>query len=543
MSHRSITSFSELYLAVRDTSSSEEKVTLIAGFLKNASNSEFGWAVYLLRGGNLRGGVRSKELREWAAELSNVPLWLVEESYSVTGDLAETIALLVCKDFSDSPATPTLNHWIKTISKINSVPRDERKQLVLETWRGMSQADCLVFNKLITGGLRIGVAKGLVTKALERASGIPSSELWTKLAGSWRPDELTFEAITTHSDSGKSVAPYPFFLAYPLERDILNSYSIDDWQVEWKWDGIRAQIVKRHGGVAIWSRGDELISESFPEIVEAGASLSDGTVLDGEIVAWNTSTDGAGHPASFADLQKRIKRKRITSALLNVSPTRFIAYDILETDGRDIRTEPLSTRRNALEKVVVPLISSESPILISATIESVSWQQASDLQRDSRARHAEGLMLKRRDSPYGTGRANRGAWWKWKVEPLTIDGVLLYATKGHGRRADLYTDYTFAVWDGDKLVTFAKAYSGLTESEIREVDAFIKRNTKERFGPVRTVEPELVFEIAFEGIQESKRHRSGVAVRFPRILRWRRDKSAKDADTLEALRNLAENRA
>jgi DNA ligase-1 len=543
MSHRSITSFSELYLAVRDTSSSEEKVTLIAGFLKNASNSEFGWAVYLLRGGNLRGGVRSKELREWAAELSNVPLWLVEESYSVTGDLAETIALLVCKDFSDSPATPTLNHWIKTISKINSVPRDERKQLVLETWRGMSQADCLVFNKLITGGLRIGVAKGLVTKALERASGIPSSELWTKLAGSWRPDELTFEAITTHSDSGKSVAPYPFFLAYPLERDILNSYSIDDWQVEWKWDGIRAQIVKRHGGVAIWSRGDELISESFPEIVEAGASLSDGTVLDGEIVAWNTSTDGAGHPASFADLQKRINRKRITSALLNVSPTRFIAYDILETDGRDIRTEPLSTRRNALEKVVVPLISSESPILISATIESVSWQQASDLQRDSRARHAEGLMLKRRDSPYGTGRANRGAWWKWKVEPLTIDGVLLYATKGHGRRADLYTDYTFAVWDGDKLVTFAKAYSGLTESEIREVDAFIKRNTKERFGPVRTVEPELVFEIAFEGIQSSKRHRSGVAVRFPRILRWRRDKSAKDADTLEALRNLAENRA
>jgi len=407
----------------------------------------------------------------------------------------------------------------------------------------MSQADCLVFNKLITGGLRIGVAKGLVTKALERASGIPSSELWTKLAGSWRPDELTFEAITTHSDSGKSVAPYPFFLAYPLERDILNSYSIDDWQVEWKWDGIRAQIVKRHGGVAIWSRGDELISESFPEIVEAGASLSDGTVLDGEIVAWNTSTDGAGHPASFADLQKRIKRKRITSALLNVSPTRFIAYDILETDGRDIRTEPLSTRRNALEKVVVPLISSESPILISATIESVSWQQASDLQRDSRARHAEGLMLKRRDSPYGTGRANRGAWWKWKVEPLTIDGVLLYATKGHGRRADLYTDYTFAVWDGDKLVTFAKAYSGLTESEIREVDAFIKRNTKERFGPVRTVEPELVFEIAFDGIQESKRHRSGVAVRFPRILRWRRDKSTKDADTLEALRNLAENRA
>jgi len=538
MSPRSITSFSELYLAVRDTSSSDEKVELIAGFLRNASNSEFGWAVYLLRGGNLRGGVRSKELREWAAELSKVPLWLVEESYSVAGDLAETIALLVCKDSNESSAPPTLNHWIETISKINSVSREERKQLVLETWRKISQADCLVFNKLITGGLRIGVAKGLVTKAIERASGIPSAELWTKLAGSWHPDELTLEAITTRSDSGKSVAPYPFFLAYPIERDILNSYSINDWQLEWKWDGIRAQIVKRNGEVAIWSRGDELISESFPEIVDAVHSLADGTVLDGEIVAWSSSSDGAGHPASFADLQKRINRKRITTALVSSSPTRFIAYDILELEGRDVRSEPLSTRRNALEKVVVPLITSESPILISATIESISWAQASDLQSDSRARHVEGLMLKRRDSPYGIGRVNKGAWWKWKVEPLTVDGVLLYATKGHGRRADLYTDYTFAVWDGDKLVTFAKAYSGLTESEIREVDAFIKRNTKERFGPVRTVEPELVFEIAFEGIQESKRHRSGVAVRFPRIARWRRDKRAHDADTLEALKNL-----
>lgn len=528
--------FTDLYLALRDTSRSEEKVGLLVEYLQSVSDEEFGWAVHLLQGGSFRGGVKSRELRQWAGDVAGVPDWLVEESYSVAGDLAETVSLLVAGTVGEPAARQghSLIRWIRSITEIGAATPEARRELVLALWRTMTQSEVLVFTKLLTGGLRIGVAKGLVAKALAQIVGVPHVEVWQRLAGGWRPEELTREALGSSFDATKSTAPYPFFLAYPLEPDTLVDLPITYWQCEFKWDGIRAQIVKRAGRVAIWSRGDELVSESFPELCDAAAALPDGVVLDGEIVAWSSD----GHPASFSDLQGRLNRKKVSAALRKSVPVHFLAYDILEHAGNDLRAAPLRERRGVLSAVFTASLGSVDNFSLPQPLECHSWEDARIHQQNARARHAEGLMLKRLDSQYGVGRTVRGAWWKWKVEPLSIDAVLLYAQKGHGRRADLFTDYTFGVWDGEKLVTFAKAYSGLNDSEIAEVDAFIKRNTQERFGPVRTVKPELVFEIAFEAIWPSKRHRAGVAVRFPRILRWRRDKSAGEADTLETLRSL-----
>jgi len=543
-------SFTELYLATRDTSRVDEKVELLTEYLKHAPSSEFGWAVYLLQGGSFRAGVKTRQLREWASEFAGLPLWLFEESYAVTGDLAETVSLVVSSKAAVSnkerrekqSAARSLASWIVSIQEINAASSVNRRELVLARWLEMTQPEILVFTKLLTGGLRIGVAKGLVAKALAKVTNLPQAEVWQRLAGEWRPDELTRDVLSAPSQGDKSRTPYPFFLAYPLEAATLKDLQSNagqnqwrgEWQCEWKWDGIRAQIVKRAGQMALWSRGDELISESFPELCLDAMKIPDSTVLDGEVVAW----DQNGYPANFSDLQKRLNRKKLTTLILQSTPVRFLVYDLLEYQGEDLRPRPLRERRQLLEDLAHKSFKDTACFVLPGLIDAASWSVVSELQQSARTHHAEGLMLKRLDSPYGVGRTNRGAWWKWKVEPLSVDAVLLYAQKGHGRRADLFTDYTFAVWDGDNLVTFAKAYSGLSDREIVEVDAFIKRNTQERFGPVRTVAPELVFEIAFEDIWPSKRHRSGVAVRFPRIARWRRDKPAREADSIESLRGL-----
>jgi DNA ligase-1 len=529
--------FTELYFAVRGTSRLQEKVELISNYLRDVPDDEFGWAVYLLQGGTFRGGVTSRDLRQWAAEICDIPLWLVEESYSVTGDLAEAVSLLVTGRPNAQGVTSSqraLGDLIEQIAMIKVATSSERKAHVSYLWKTMSQSEALVFTKILTGALRIGVAKGIVAKALSAACGLPESEVWQRLAGNQKPEDLNRSRLLSSASASQSIAPFPFFLAYPLDPATLVDSPIADWQCEWKWDGIRAQIVKRDGRLAIWSRGEELVSETFPEIYQEALSIPDSCVLDGEIVAWSAG----GYPASFSELQKRLNRKKVTAATQKSCPVRFIAYDLLQYYGRDLRNEKLANRRNLLETVCSTLRNKAAIFEISEPLRANSWEQLRLMQQDARKYHAEGVMLKKLDSQYGIGRTARGAWWKWKVDPLSVDAVLLYAQKGHGRRADMFTDYTFGVWDGDNLVTFAKAYSGLTDQEISQVDAFIKHNTKERFGPVRTVLPELVFEIGFEAIWPSKRHRSGVAVRFPRILRWRRDKPAKDADTIDTLRKM-----
>jgi DNA ligase-1 len=319
-------------------------------------------------------------------------------------------------------------------------------------------------------------------------------------------------------------------LAYPLADNLVDLGPLDHWQVEWKWDGIRGQVIKRSHQVFIWSRGEELVSEKYPELADAATQLLDGTVLDGEILPWKDD-----RPLPFSQLQRRIGRKTVGKTLLKEVPTAFLAYDILESNGVDQRQQPLSQRRNLLAQTLLNFPNNR--FILSPLVTAHTWHDLEILHGESRRRGVEGFMLKRWDSIYQVGR-RRGDWWKWKIDPLTADAVLIYAQRGHGKRAGLYTDYTFAVYQGDSLVPFAKAYSGLSDKEIREVDRFIQRNTLERFGPVRSVRPELVFEIAFEGIQESSRHKSGLAVRFPRISRWRRDKKIEEIDTIERLKTL-----
>jgi len=305
--------------------------------------------------------------------------------------------------------------------------------------------------------------------------------------------------------------------------------------VEWKWDGIRAQLIRRTGRTFLWSGGDELLSGRFPEVEEAAALLPEGTVIDGELLPWT-----GGAPLPFAQMQRRIGRKALGRKILSEVPVVLVAYDLLEERGDDLRALPFAERRARLA-VLLAATPSAGRLMLSPAVAVQSWPDVERARARARESGAEGLMLKRRNSAYGAGR-RRGDWWKWKVEPHSVDAVLIYAQPGSGRRAGLYTDYTFGIWDGDRLVPFAKAYTGLTDDEIRQVDAFIRRHTIEKFGPVRTVKPELVFELAFEGIQRSSRHKSGIAVRFPRMARWRTDKRPEEADTLATVQALAEPR-
>jgi DNA ligase 1 len=516
--------FAELYFAIDGSNKTNDKVAAVADYLRNAPPADAAWAVFFLRGSKLRAPVPSRVLAELAAESSGVPPWLFDECYEFVGDLAETAALLIAES-PDDPTEESLDAFItKRLAPLRSMDKIEQRGFLLESWRLLSAKERLVWNKLITGSFRVGVSEGLVLKAIAAATGIANNVLAHRLAGAWLPSAEAWELLTkkdaTDANPGQ---PYPFCLAHPLDVEPDSLGDINAWIIEYKWDGIRAQVIKRLGDVYIWSRGGERLSERFPEIVAQYSTLPDGTVIDGELLAWKNGT-----VLPFADLQHRITRKNPGKKLLETTPARIFAFDLLEWQGRDVRSLTLDERRQLLQAL---------PLDFSPVLQPENWKAAAELQKGARQLLAEGLMLKRRDSRYGVGR-ERGVWWKWKVQPYSVDAVLVYAQRGHGRRASLFTDYTFAVWDNETLVPFAKAYSGLTDSEIREVDSFIRRNTLEKFGPVSTVKPELVFEIAFEGIQRSSRHKSGIAVRFPRMARWRTDKKAADADTIDTVKAL-----
>jgi len=520
--------FAALYSALDATTSTNEKIAAMVRYFEQAPPADAAWAVYFLSGRRPKRLIPAQLLRLWAAELVGIPVWLLEESYGAVGDAAETAVLLL------PPATTaserSLRAWVEErILPLRQLDADGQRDAVLQAWEELDDAERFVFNKLITGAFRVGVSQRLLTRALADYSGVDASVIAHRLMGSWQPEPAFFEALAG-ADTGDAdrSRPYPFFLAYPLEAEPETLGDIAEWQVEWKWDGIRAQLIRRDGESYLWSRGEELVTPRYPEIAEAAEALPDGTVLDGELLAWR---DGQVLP--FAQLQRRIGRKTLGKKLLAEVPTVLLVYDLLEWQGEDIRDWPLTRRRAQLEALLAELDEPRLPL--SETVEAGSWPELAERRAESRDRLVEGFMLKRRNSPYRVGR-RRGDWWKWKIEPYTIDAVLIYAQKGSGRRANLYTDYTFAVWDGDELVPFAKAYSGLTDAEIREVDRFVRDNTRERFGPVRSVRPELVFELAFENIQRSNRHKSGIAVRFPRIVRWRHDKHITDADHLETIR-------
>ncbi len=519
--------FAELYAALDASNKTSDKVAAMASYFAAAPAEDAAWAVYFLIGRRPRQVVSTRNLRAWVMAAANVPEWLLDESYEAVGDLAETVALLLPE--ASAGSSMALSRWVERLLQLPGLAEAEQAAAMQAAWAELGTVERLVWNKLITGAFRVGVAQSLVVRALAEVGKLPTAVVAHRLMGAWEPTGPWFRGLLA-GDAGEADAsqPYPFLLAHPLdEPDTLGEPSL--WQAEWKWDGIRAQVIRRAGQVYVWSRGEELITERFPEVAMAAAKLPDGTVLDGEILPWK---DGAVLP--FALLQRRIGRKQLTRKILDEVPAVLMAFDMLEHGGQDIRERPLAERRVLLERVIAGVDPAIRP---SPVVTAPTWAALAQLREDSRAQQVEGLMLKRRASVYGVGRP-RGDWWKWKIQPHTIDAVLIYAQRGQGRRASLYTDYTFGVWQGEALVPFCKAYSGLTDAEIVEVDKFVREHTLERFGPVRVVEPALVFEIGFEGIARSARHKSGVAVRFPRMLRWRTDKRPGDADRIEQLQAL-----
>jgi len=525
--------FAALFDAIDRTTKTNEKLSALLSYFRDASQADAAWATYFLCGYKLRQLVPTKLLRVWAAEEANIPSWLFEESYHSVGDLAETLTLIVppgemVDDFS-------LSHWVEQrLIPLRAMEASQQRDAVVSIWRQSPMQVRLVILKLVTGAFRVGVSKSIVTRAIAKHAGVSSDVISHRLMGTWKPTALFFEnLISKEVQDTIASQPFPFCLAHPIDHE-LGPESIGeakDFAAEWKWDGIRGQVIRRQEQVFIWSRGEDLMENRWPEIESAAQLLPDGTVLDGEILA----SLGENQVLPFANLQKRIGRKTVSNKLLKEVPVVFQAFDILQDAGEDIRSRPFSERRQRLDRLLSTI---DHPNLCrTRLLQGASWDEWATIRDQSREMNAEGLMLKRWDASYEVGRV-RGVWWKWKVSPYTIDAVLIYAQKGHGKRSGLYTDYTFALWEGETLVPFAKAYSGLDDAEIKAVDRFIRQNTRESFGPVRSVAPALVMEIAFEGLQRSPRHKSGIATRFPRIVRWRHDKKPEDANTLAELMNL-----
>ena len=525
--------FSELISAIEITNKTNAKIDALVDYLKVANEKDKLWVITLFTGKRPSRPVKTALMRQWCMEITGYPEWLFLESYSSVGDLGETIALMLPDPTHH--IDKTLSTWMEELIALRPKSDLIKKEYVLNAWSGLQMQERLLFNKLIGGSFRIGVSKKTLVNALAKYSGIDANQLMHSIIGNWDINSISFDDLIQgehiNYDNSK---PYPFCLAYSLEKELPELGAPKDWQVEYKWDGIRGQIVKRNGEIFIWSRGEELVTSQFPELVSAMEGFQDDFVIDGEILALKDNA-----VLLFNDLQKRLNRKNISKKMLEDIPVGFYVYDLLEWHGEDIRAKPLEYRRQILEQLLASVLL-PNHIVSSEVIPFQDWSELGAIRNKARDFNSEGLMLKQKESPYHTGR-KKGDWWKWKVDPLTIDAVMIYAQKGSGRRSSKYTDYTFAVKKDDGLVTVAKAYSGLTDVEITEISKFVNKNAIEKFGPVRTVKPELVFEIAFEGIAYSNRHKSGVALRFPRILRWRRDKTVNDIDTIEQVKLLITN--
>jgi DNA ligase-1 len=529
---RGMEDFAALFTTLDQTTKTSVKTAALAAYFRDAPNDDKLWTVALLSGRRPRRAITTTKLREWAAERAGIPLWLFEACYPVVGDLSETIALVLPEPDPAARAHKPLSRWIADLRALDKVEDEARKSFILSAWDGLPPTERFVFNKLITGGWRMGVSQKLMTRALAQATGIDEAELTHRLMGDWTPDTTSWQSLIEAPDPTADLSrPYPFQLAYQLEQEPGALGPVTDWLAERKWDGIRGQLILRGGAQYLWSRGEELMTDRFPELAQLTDFLPEGTVIDGEVLAWD---HGADTPLGFSKLQPRIGRKTVPKKLLTEAPVIVMAYDLLEDGGADIRALPLAERRTRLAAHLAPLPAA-LPIRLSQPVAAEDWNGLAEARAVSRDLGAEGLMLKRLDAAYVAGR-KKGDWWKWKLDPLTIDAVMIYAQAGSGRRATLYTDFTFAVRDGNALVPFTKAYSGLTDAEFREITQWVRKNTTDRFGPVRAVKPHHVFEIAFEGIQASPRHKSGVALRFPRMARWRRDKPVSEANTLDDLK-------
>jgi DNA ligase-1 len=521
--------FANLINALDSTNKTTLKQEAIIEFLSVAPSQDKLWFLALFTGKKPKRNINSNYMRQWAMEIAQIPEWLFQESYSSVGDLGETISLILPPPQQELDLP--LSVWMEKIMTLKDATEEEKKDFVWNAWNSLDYVERFIFNKLLGGSFRIGVSSKTLINSLAKFYQIEPNAVAHSIMGEWNPSEIDFDKLIQGEYTNTNLSkPYPFCLAYALEKDLEELGTPEEWIVEYKWDGIRGQFIKREGEVFIWSRGEELVTDQFPEIKEELEKWEGNFVIDGEILAYKDEK-----VLNFNELQKRLNRKTLSKKMLEEIPISVFAYDLLEWEGEDFREVPFHQRREQL-MLLLELNSSEK-VYLSERIDFDVWEQLPEIRENAREINSEGLMLKNANSPYHTGR-KKGDWWKWKIAPLTIDAVLIYAQKGSGRRSAYYTDYTFAVKKEGELVTIAKAYSGLTDKEIQEVSRFISKNVLEKFGPVRTVKPELVFELAFEGIGFSNRHKSGVALRFPRILRWRRDKKVEEIDDIEDIKKL-----
>ena len=534
----SLNKFSKLFEDLDSNNSSNKKVNSLTKYFKLNNNLNNILTIYLLIGKKNKRFISGKSLREYYANIYKIPKWLIDECYSKVGDSAEVIALLLQDKILEKNIKDdiSLNELINEIlPKLKKLDENKKKLYIKSLWEKISKDNQLIFNKILSGTFRIGVSKGLVVKAISNMTGVDESIILHRLMGELEPIEETYMFLINQKLEQKELdyKPYPFQLANTFDERIKETISVDKYQFESKWDGIRSQIIKRSNNISIWTRGEELVNKTFPELIKIISHFKNDFVLDGEILIWD---ENKNRPKNFSLLQKRLGRKSPSLKIQKDLPVVFMAYDILEINGKDIRSKILSERRNILEKSFSNLISEDKSIngkiKITKLHQISNWIDLEEVKNSARKSNTEGLVIKDKQSEYVPGR-KKGNWWKYKIDPMQLDGILIYARPGSGKRADLYTDYSFGIWEDNKLVKFANAYSGLNNEEIRELDKWIRRNTLEKFGPVRSVKPELVFEISFDNIQISKRHKSGIALRFPRITKWRRDKNIMEADNLE----------
>ena len=534
----SLNKFSKLFEDLDSNNSSNKKVNSLTKYFKLNNNLNNILTIYLLIGKKNKRFISGKSLREYYANIYKIPKWLIDECYSKVGDSAEVIALLLQDKISEKNIKDdiSLNELINEIlPKLKKLDENQKKLYIKSLWEKISKDNQLIFNKILSGTFRIGVSKGLVVKAISNMTGVDESIILHRLMGELEPIEETYMFLINQKLEQKELdyKPYPFQLANTFDERIKETISVDKYQFESKWDGIRSQIIKRSNNISIWTRGEELVNKTFPELIKIISHFKNDFVLDGEILIWD---ENKNRPKNFSLLQKRLGRKSPSLKIQKDLPVVFMAYDILEINGKDIRSKILIERRKILEKSFSNLISEDKSIIGKIKITKLhqisNWIDLEEVKNSSRKSNTEGLVIKDKQSEYVPGR-KKGNWWKYKIDPMQLDGILIYARPGSGKRADLYTDYSFGIWEDNKLVKFANAYSGLNNEEIRELDKWIRRNTLEKFGPVRSVKPELVFEISFDNIQISKRHKSGIALRFPRITKWRRDKNIMEADNLE----------
>ena len=544
--------FQALFHQLDQVTGTRAKVSLLVEHFRSVPAADAAWSLALLLGKRRRRLITGRRLRTILEQRGGIPEWLVDECHGQVGDSAETITLLwpavrdkvdpVTSDLPNIPENQPLHWWMDILlPSISRLKDDNEANAVLELWQTVPNNQHFVINKLLTGGFRVGVSTGLISRAIAEAYALDIELVVQRLMGGFDPTAENFQQLTLPANAEEQQSrgtPYPFFLASPIDLRRLQESDPKNWLVEWKWDGIRGQLIHRGHGTFLWSRGEELVNDSFPELISIGEALPDGTVLDGEVICWKK---GDSTPLGFDQLQRRLGRKQVGNLLKRECPMRFVAYDLLEHNGQDIRQEPITERQQKLSELIRTLTHPEQwRLQQSQHWQLKTWEELDQQRQEAKTKHAEGVMLKHFTSPYLAGR-KRGTWWKYKLDPMHLDAVLLYAQAGHGRRANLFTDYTFGLWnDAEKpeLITFAKAYSGLDNEEILELDRWIRKNTLQRFGPTRSVRPEQVFELGFEGIHPSKRHKAGIAVRFPRILRWRKDKPAQEGNYLSDAKQL-----